>query len=170
VQSTSFRSTIAFLMQVKLRIYCCGCPVKHTMHFSGEALGLYAWTRGILVTQASCQLLLRSVQKSGSVFGGIVSAQNAARRHFKPNAVLLSEETWRRASLNFFRLCGRQILECCSLCGPHPEVSSSPLHIQLGGSSVCLYRDAKAVNFGILLTDNLLDHTRCISAEARNAE
>jgi hypothetical protein len=109
---------------VKLRIYCCGCPDKHTVHFNGEPLGLYAWTRGIVVTQAACQLMLRSVQKSETAFGAIVSAQNATRRHFNPSAVLLSEETWRKASLGFFRLAGRQILECCSLCGPHPEVSS----------------------------------------------
>ena len=110
-------------MQVKLRIFCCACPEKHTVHFNGEALGLYAWTRGVVVTQAACQLLLRSVQNSGSAFSGLVSAGHAARRHFKPDATLLSEECWRKASLGFFKLCGRQIMECCSLCGPYPEVS-----------------------------------------------
>lgn len=114
-----------------MRIYCCGCPDKHTVHFNGEPLGLYAWTRGVVVTQAACQLLLRSVQDSGSAFGGLVSAQNANRRFFEPNAILLSEETWRKASLGFFRLCGRQMLECCSLCGPHPAVSGST-HLQVG--------------------------------------
>jgi hypothetical protein len=36
----------------------------------------------------------------------------------QPQRTLLTEETWRKASLGFFKLCGQQIMECCSLCGP----------------------------------------------------
>ncbi|GAQ77801.1 hypothetical protein KFL_000040010 [Klebsormidium nitens] len=109
-------------VRVKLRIYCCACPEKHTVHFNGEALGLYAWTRAVVVTQVACQILLRDVQKSGAAFSPLIAAGSAVRRQYNPSATLLSEECWRKASLGFFKLCGRQIMECCSLCGPHPEV------------------------------------------------
>ncbi|GAQ80248.1 hypothetical protein KFL_000490380 [Klebsormidium nitens] len=108
--------------EVKLRIYCCACPEKHTVHYNGEALRLYAWTRRVVVTQAACQMLLRTVQKSGAAFSSLVAAGNAVRRQYNPDATFLSEECWRKASLDFFKLCGRQIMECCSLCGPHPQV------------------------------------------------
>jgi hypothetical protein len=95
----------------------------HTVHFNGEALGLYAWSRAIIVMQESCQLLLRSVQGTGSAFSALVSAQRDVRRLYSPGAASpLSEESWRKLCLAFFRLCGRSILECCSLCGPHPDV------------------------------------------------
>lgn len=109
--------------QVKVRIYCCSCPLKHTVHFNGEALGLYAWSRAIIVTQESCQLLLRSVQRTGSAFSALISAKKSVRGLFSPGAAqLLSKESWRKVCLAFFRLCGRSILESCSLCGPHPDV------------------------------------------------
>ncbi|GAQ86810.1 hypothetical protein KFL_003120160 [Klebsormidium nitens] len=114
--------SLQWSQEVKVRIFCCTCPEKHTVHFNGEALGLFAWTRAVIVTQASCQLLLRSIQESGSASNGFISACAEARRQYKPSAVLLSEETWRKASLGFFRLCGRSILECCSICGLHPKV------------------------------------------------
>jgi hypothetical protein len=111
-----------FCVQVKVRIYCCTCPEKHTVHFNGEALGLYCWTRSVIVTQAACQLLLRCVQGTGSACNALIEAKNAVRQFYSPSAKPLSSETWRRASLGFFKLCGRSILECCSICGPHPEV------------------------------------------------
>ncbi|GAQ85391.1 hypothetical protein KFL_002330010 [Klebsormidium nitens] len=107
---------------VKVRIYCCNCPEKHTVHFNGEALGLYAWTRSVIVTQASCQLLLRCVQGTGSTCSALLDAKNAVRQFYLLGAKPLSSETWRRASLGFFKLCGRSILECCSICGSHPAV------------------------------------------------
>lgn len=109
-------------MQVKVRIYCCTCPEKHTVHFNGEALGLYAWSRSVIVTQAACQLLLRCVQGTGSACNALIKAKNAVRQFYSPSAKPLSIETWRKASLAFFKLCGRSILECCSICGSHPEV------------------------------------------------
>ncbi|GAQ90813.1 hypothetical protein KFL_006880050 [Klebsormidium nitens] len=115
--------SLQWSQEVKVRIYCCRCPVKHTVHFNGEALGLYAWSRAIIVTQESCQLLLRIVQGTGSAFSGLISAQKSVRGRFSPGAApLLSEESWRKVCLAFFRLCGQSILECCSLCGPHPDV------------------------------------------------
>ncbi|GAQ93025.1 hypothetical protein KFL_012570010 [Klebsormidium nitens] len=66
--------------EVQIRIYCCNCPEKHTVHFNGETLGLYVWTRSVIVTQASCQLLLRCVQGSGSAYGALIEAKNAVRR------------------------------------------------------------------------------------------
>ncbi|GAQ93261.1 hypothetical protein KFL_013980010 [Klebsormidium nitens] len=60
---------------------------------------------------------------TGSAFSALVSAQRAVRTLFSPGAApSLSEESWRKVCLAFFRLCGRSILECCSLCGPHPDV------------------------------------------------
>jgi hypothetical protein len=109
-------------VQVKIRIYCCACPEKHTVHFNGEALGLYAWTRSVIVTQAACQLLLRCVQGTGSACNALIEAKNAVRQFYSPSIKPLSSETWRRASMGFFKLCGRSILECCSICGPFPEV------------------------------------------------
>jgi hypothetical protein len=103
-------------------MYCCKCSEKHTVHFNGEALGLYAWTRSVIVTQAACQLLLRCVQGTGSACNALIEAKNAVRQFYSPSAKPLSSETWRRASIGFFKLSGRSILECCSICGPHPEV------------------------------------------------
>jgi hypothetical protein len=103
-------------------MYCCACPEKHTVHFNGEALGLYVWTRSVIVTQAACQLLLRCEQGTRSACNALIKAKNAVRQFYSPSAKPLSSETWRRASLGFFKLCGRSILECCSICGPHPEV------------------------------------------------
>ncbi|GAQ90744.1 hypothetical protein KFL_006790070 [Klebsormidium nitens] len=65
---------LGWSQEVKLRIYCCVCPEKHTVHFNGEALGLYAWKRGVVITQAACQLMLRSVQHSGAAFNALVAA------------------------------------------------------------------------------------------------
>jgi hypothetical protein len=107
---------------VKVRIYCCNCPDKHTIHFNGEALSLYVWTRTVILTQAACQLLLRSLQHSVSAKNALIAAHHAMQKLYCPGSVLLSTEIWRRASLGFFKLCGRSILECCSICGPHPEV------------------------------------------------
>jgi hypothetical protein len=109
-------------VQVKVRIYCFKCSEKHTVHLNGEALGLYAWTRSVIVTQAGCQLLLRCVQGTGSACNALIEAKNAVRQFYSPSAKPLSSETWQRASMGFFKLYGRSILECCSICGPHPEV------------------------------------------------
>ncbi|GAQ93536.1 hypothetical protein KFL_016280010, partial [Klebsormidium nitens] len=105
--------------EVKLRIYCCACPEKHTVHFNGEAFGLYAWTRGLIVTQAACQMLLRSVQKSGAAFSSLVAAGNDVRRQYNPDATLLSEECWRAAS------CRRQLRHMPSGCAA-PAVIEVP--------------------------------------------
>ncbi|GAQ87753.1 hypothetical protein KFL_003750030 [Klebsormidium nitens] len=106
---------------VRTRIYSCKCPRKHTVHFDGEHLGLYVWSRQTIVVQESLQLLLKQMQRGQSGFGALLEGQQEAFRR-APECAVLSEETWRKASLDFFRLVGRQILECCSICGPHPEV------------------------------------------------
>jgi hypothetical protein len=107
---------------VRTRIYSCKCPRKHTIHFDGEHLGLYARSRQTIVVQESLQLLLKQMQRGQSGFGALLEGQQEAFRR-APECAVLSEEMWRKASLDFFRLVGRQILECCSICGPHPEVS-----------------------------------------------
>ncbi|GAQ90961.1 hypothetical protein KFL_007070070 [Klebsormidium nitens] len=106
---------------VRTRIYSCKCPRKHTIHFDGEHLGLYVWSRQTIVVQESLQLLLKQMQRGQSGFGALLEGQQEAFRR-APECAVLSEETWRKASLDFFRLVGRQIMECCSICGPHPEV------------------------------------------------
>jgi hypothetical protein len=74
-------------------MYCCACPEKHTVHFNGEALGLYVWTRSVIVTQAACQLLLRCVQGTGSACNALIEAKNAVRQFYSPSAKPLSSET-----------------------------------------------------------------------------
>ncbi|GAQ92468.1 hypothetical protein KFL_010210010, partial [Klebsormidium nitens] len=66
-------------------------------------------------------LLLKQMQRGQSGFGALLEGQQEALWR-APECAVLSEETWRKASLDFFRLVGRQLLECCSICGPHPEV------------------------------------------------
>jgi hypothetical protein len=107
---------------VRTRIYCCKYARKHTIHFDGEHLGLYVWSRQTIIVQESLQLLLKQMQRGQSGFGALLEGQQKAFRR-APECAVLSEETWRKASLDFFRLVGRQIRECCSICGPHPEVS-----------------------------------------------
>jgi hypothetical protein len=113
---------------VRTRTYSCKCPRKHTIHFDGEHLGLYVWSRQTIIVQESLQLLLKQMQRGQSGFGALLEGQQEAFRR-APECAVLSEETWRKASLDFFRLVGRQIMECCSICGPHPEVS-----ILIGGT------------------------------------
>jgi hypothetical protein len=107
---------------VHTRMYFCKCPRKHTIHYDGEHLGLYVWSRQTILVQESLQLLLKQMQRGQSGFGALLEGQQEAFRR-APECAVLSEETWRKASLDYFRLVGRQILECCSVCGPHPEVS-----------------------------------------------
>jgi hypothetical protein len=102
---------------VRTRIYSCKCPRKHTIHFDGEHLGLYVWSRQTIVVQESLQLLLKQMQRGQSGFGALLEGQQEAFRR-APECAVLSEETGWKASLYFFRLVGRQILECCSICGP----------------------------------------------------
>ncbi|GAQ86514.1 hypothetical protein KFL_002930110, partial [Klebsormidium nitens] len=101
-------------------MYSCKCARKHSVHFDGEHLGLYVWSRQTIVVQESLQLLLKQMQRGQLGFGALLEGQQEAFRR-APECAVLSEETWRKASLDFFRLVGRQILECCSICGPHPE-------------------------------------------------
>jgi hypothetical protein len=107
---------------VRTRMYSCKCPRKHTIHYDGEHLGLYVWSRQTILVQESLQLLIKQMQRGQSGFGALLEGQQEAFRR-APESAVLSEETWRKASLDLFRLVGRQILKCCSICGPHPEVS-----------------------------------------------
>jgi hypothetical protein len=91
------------------------------VHFDGEHLGLYAWNRRTLFVQDSLLLLLRGMQHGHSFKGELATHQSAFQR--SPDAAVLSKETWRRASLDFFKLVGLGLRDCCSLCGPHPKVS-----------------------------------------------
>ncbi|GAQ85301.1 hypothetical protein KFL_002280160 [Klebsormidium nitens] len=107
--------------QVRVRLFHCQClDEAHTIHFDGEHLGLYAWNRRTLFVQQSLQLLLRGMQHGHSFKAELATHQTAF--HWLPDAVVLSEETWRRASLDFFKLVGLGLRDCCSLCGPHPKV------------------------------------------------
>jgi hypothetical protein len=108
---------------VRTRIYSCKCARKHTIHFDGEHLDMYVWSRQTIIVHESLQLLLKQMQRGQSGFGALLEGQQEAFRR-APECAVLSEETWRKASLDFFRLVGRQILECFSICGPHPEVST----------------------------------------------
>jgi hypothetical protein len=107
---------------VRTRMYSCKCARKHSVHFDGEHLGLYVWSRQTIIVRESLQLLLKQMQRGQSGFGALLEGEQEAFRR-APESAVLSEETWRKASLDFFKLVGRQILECCSICGPHPEVS-----------------------------------------------
>jgi hypothetical protein len=108
--------------RVRVRIYHCQCLDKaHTVHLNGEHLRLYAWNRRTIFVQDSLQLLLRGMQHGHSFKAELATHQSAFER--SPNAAVLSEETWRRASLDFFKLVGLGLRDCSSLCGPHPKVS-----------------------------------------------
>ncbi|GAQ84964.1 hypothetical protein KFL_002150010, partial [Klebsormidium nitens] len=53
--------------KIEVRICHCNCPDEaHTIHFDGEALGLYTWNRRTLFVQESLQLLLRGMQHGHS--------------------------------------------------------------------------------------------------------
>ncbi|GAQ90555.1 hypothetical protein KFL_006550050 [Klebsormidium nitens] len=107
--------------RVRVRLYHCNCPDEaHTIHFDGEHLGLYTWNRRTLFVQQSLQLLLRGMQHGHSFKAELATNQTAFQQC--PEAEVLSEETWRRASLDFFKLLGLGIRDCCTLCGPHPKV------------------------------------------------
>ncbi|GAQ83542.1 hypothetical protein KFL_001520120 [Klebsormidium nitens] len=106
---------------VRTRVYHCQCQDEaHAIHFDGEHLGLYAWNRRTIFVQESLQLLLRGMQH-GHSFKAELARDHAAFQR-SPDAVVPSEETWRRASLDFFKLVGLGIRDCCSICGPHPRV------------------------------------------------
>jgi hypothetical protein len=109
--------------RVQIRIYHCTClDEAHTIHLDGEHLGLYTWNRRTLFVQESLQLILRGMQKGHSFKAELATNQAAFERSL--GAEVLNEETWRRASLDFFKLVGLGIRDCCTLCGPHPEVSN----------------------------------------------
>jgi hypothetical protein len=134
-------SASTWSQQVETKIYCCQClHTAHTMHFCGEHLGLYSWTQGTILVQESLQLILKGMQRSGTAFSAELGRdQEAFVRSLE--SIVLSDESWRRASLDFFKLVGREISECCTICGPFPEVSisCSGVHVDrrnIGGSSV----------------------------------
>jgi hypothetical protein len=52
---------------VRTRIYSCKCSRKHTIHYDGEHLGLYVWSRQTIVVQESLQLLLKQMQRARAV-------------------------------------------------------------------------------------------------------
>ncbi|GAQ83652.1 hypothetical protein KFL_001560190 [Klebsormidium nitens] len=107
--------------KVRVRLYHCSCLDRaHAVHFDGEHLGLYVWSKRTLFHQQSLQLLLRGMQ-SGQSFRAVLARDQTAFE-YTPTAAVLSEETWRRASLDFFKLVGLGLRDCCSLCGPHPQV------------------------------------------------
>jgi hypothetical protein len=108
---------------VRVRLYHCTCLDKrHTVHYDGEHLRLYTWNRQTLFVQKSLQLILRGMQ-TGLLFKAVLATNQAAFER-TPGAEVLNEETWRRASLDFFKLVGLGIRDCCTLCGPHPKVSN----------------------------------------------
>ncbi|GAQ93557.1 hypothetical protein KFL_016440020, partial [Klebsormidium nitens] len=107
--------------RVRVRIYHCQClDEAHTVHFCGEHQWLFTWNRRTLFVQESLQLLLRGMQHGHSFKAELTTHQSAFQR--SPDAIVLSEETWRRASLDFFKLVGLGFRDCCSLCGPHPKI------------------------------------------------
>ncbi|GAQ88268.1 hypothetical protein KFL_004140040 [Klebsormidium nitens] len=111
----------AWSKKVRVRLYHCSCLDRaHAVHFDGEHFGLYVWSKRTLFHQQSLQLLLRGMQ-SGQSFRAVLARDQAAFE-YTPTAAVLSEETWRRASLDFFKLVGLGLRDCCSLCGPHPNV------------------------------------------------
>jgi hypothetical protein len=59
--------------------------------------------------------------QTGLLFKAVL-AMNQAAFERSPGAEVLNKETWRRASLDFFKLVGLGIRDCCTLCGPHPKV------------------------------------------------
>ncbi|GAQ77639.1 hypothetical protein KFL_000010870 [Klebsormidium nitens] len=107
--------------RVKVRIYTCQClDIAHTVHFDGEHLGLYTWNVRTLFVQQSLQLLLQSMHHGVSFKAAL--AMNQAAFQCRPGSEVLSETTWRRASLDYFKLVGLGIRDCCTLCGLHPKV------------------------------------------------
>jgi hypothetical protein len=104
------------------------------VHFCGEHLGLYSWTQGTILVQESLQLILKGMQRLGTAFSAELGRDQEAFAR-SPESIVLSDESWRRASLDFFKLVGREISECCTICGPFPEVSISCTEVSLVGSS-----------------------------------
>jgi hypothetical protein len=106
-----------------VRIYHCTClDEAHTIHFCDEHLGLYTCNRRTLFVQESLQLILRGMQQGHSFKAELATNQAAFKR--SSGAEVLQEDTWRKASLDFFKLVGLGIRDCCTLCGPHPKVSN----------------------------------------------
>jgi hypothetical protein len=106
--------------RVRARIYHCTCfDEAHTVHFDGEHLGLYTWNRRTLFVQESLQLILRGMQKGHSFKAELATNQAAFER--SPGAEVLNEETWRKASFDFFKLVGLRMRDCCTLCGLIPR-------------------------------------------------
>jgi hypothetical protein len=48
---------------VRTRMYSCKCARKHSVHFDGEHLGLYVWSRQTIIVHESLQLLLKQIQR-----------------------------------------------------------------------------------------------------------
>lgn len=118
-------SASTWSQQVETKTYCCQCLHKtHTIHFCGEHLGLYSWTQGTILLQESLQLTLKGMQRLGTAFFAELGRNQEAFAR-SPESIVLSDESWRRASLDFFKLVGREVSECCTICGPFPEVSIS---------------------------------------------
>jgi hypothetical protein len=141
--------------RVRVRIYHCQClDEAHAIHFDGKHLGLYVWNRRTIFVEQSLQLLLRGMQHGHSFKAELATHQTACE--WSPDAMVLSEETWRRASLDFFKLVGLGLRDCCSLCGPHPRVRSKPHRLQTG------HKDLMSVVS--LLSDCFVKHrVLCIS-------
>jgi hypothetical protein len=76
------------------------------------------------LVQESLQLILKGMQHLGTAFFAEIGRDQEAFAR-SPESIVLSDESWRRASLDFFKLVGREILECCTICGPFLEVSIS---------------------------------------------
>jgi hypothetical protein len=131
-------SASTWSQQVETKIYCCRClHTAHTVHFCGEHLGLYSWTQGTILVQESLQLILKGMQRSGTAFSAELGRDQEAFAQ-SPESIVISDESWRRASLDFFKLVGREISECCTICGPFPEVSISCSAVSLESSPASL--------------------------------
>jgi hypothetical protein len=145
-------SASTWSQQVETKIYCCQyLHTAHTVHFCGEHLGLYSWTQGTILVQESLQLILKGMQRSGTAFSAELERDQEAFAR-SPESIVLSDESWRRASLDFFKLVGREISERCSICGPFPEVSISCSGVSLVSSSASSVRgtseDARCLRRG----------------------
>jgi hypothetical protein len=131
-------SASTWSQQVETKKYCCQClHTAHTVHFCGEHLGLYSWTQRTILVQESLQLILKGMQRSSTAFSAELGRDQEAFARF-PGSIVLSDESWRRASLDFFKLVGREISEFYTICGPFPEVSIERVSLERSSAAASM--------------------------------
>jgi hypothetical protein len=59
--------------------------------------------QGTILVQESLQLILKGMQRSGTAFSAELGRDQEAFAR-SPESIVLSDESWRRASLDFFEL------------------------------------------------------------------